>query len=148
MLPLLPTQATEKFWISVVGGTLSACVSLNRGSLSFNTCLCLQLPSDSTSRWTPLLLAFGFPFSGPLRDFNLLVYDHAGHTPCSAQQSFACARLTRHPRATRAVINRSKPQSQCIILSFLSIHNPHFAPIFCKILIQMVLYPTFRTWFL
>jgi len=29
--------------------------------------LCLQLPSDSTSRWTPLLLANGWHYQPPYR---------------------------------------------------------------------------------
>ena len=32
--------------------------------------ICLRLPSDSTSRWTPLSLAIRFPLLGHVRDFN------------------------------------------------------------------------------
>jgi hypothetical protein len=32
--------------------------------------LCLQLPSDSTSRWTPLLFSSRFPSSGLVEDFH------------------------------------------------------------------------------
>src|SRR5690606_2324951 len=42
--------------------------------------VCLQLPSDSTSRWTPLLLASGWPLPAPTADFHRLVNRHAWRT--------------------------------------------------------------------
>ncbi|MFI3201274.1 MAG: hypothetical protein R3Y54_07095, partial [Eubacteriales bacterium] len=39
-----------------------------------------RLPSDSTSRWTPLSLTMSFPLLGQTRDFNPLDCVHAGHT--------------------------------------------------------------------
>src|SRR5690606_5518038 len=42
--------------------------------------LCLQLPSDSTSRWTPLLLANGWQLPAPIADFHRLVTRHAWRT--------------------------------------------------------------------
>ncbi|MCM3054324.1 hypothetical protein, partial [Caldibacillus thermoamylovorans] len=41
---------------------------------------CLQLPSDSTSRWTPLLLANGWLLPTPIADFHRLVNRHARRT--------------------------------------------------------------------
>lgn len=41
---------------------------------------CLQLPSDSTSRWTPLLLASGWQLQAPTADFHRLVNRHAWRT--------------------------------------------------------------------
>src|SRR5438874_1756328 len=41
---------------------------------------CLQLPSDSTSRWTPLLLASGWQLQAPTVDFHHLVNRHAWRT--------------------------------------------------------------------
>ena len=41
---------------------------------------CLQLPSDSTSPWTPLFSTRYFPLLGRTRDFNPLEFDHAGQT--------------------------------------------------------------------
>ncbi|NGX59200.1 MAG: hypothetical protein KR126chlam3_00347 [Chlamydiae bacterium] len=41
--------------------------------------LSLKLPSDSTSRWTPLL-RLRLPLAGRLRDFHPIVTCHAGHT--------------------------------------------------------------------
>jgi hypothetical protein len=37
--------------------------------------VCLQLPSDSTSRWTSLLFGWQFPPSGPARDFHPQVHE-------------------------------------------------------------------------
>lgn len=42
--------------------------------------LCRQLPSDSTSQWTPLLLANGWRLHTPITDFNRQVYRHAWRT--------------------------------------------------------------------
>jgi hypothetical protein len=42
--------------------------------------LCRQLPSDSTSRWTPLLLANGWRLQTPITDFHRKVYRHAWRT--------------------------------------------------------------------
>jgi hypothetical protein len=41
---------------------------------------CRQLPSDSTSRWTPLLLANGWQLQASIVDFHHLVIHHARHT--------------------------------------------------------------------
>ena len=41
---------------------------------------CRRLPSDSTSRWTPLPLAICFPSLGRIRDFHPLEHTHAGRT--------------------------------------------------------------------
>lgn len=46
---------------------------------------CLQLPSDSTSRWTPLLLASGWQLQAPTVDFHHLINRHAWHTARSQQ---------------------------------------------------------------
>ena len=42
--------------------------------------VCRQLPSDSTSRWAPLLLAIQFPLLGLARDFHPLDNAHAERT--------------------------------------------------------------------
>jgi hypothetical protein len=42
--------------------------------------LCLRLPSDSTSRWTPLPFGYAVPLIGPAKVFHLLVLRHAGRT--------------------------------------------------------------------
>ena len=46
--------------------------------------VCRQLPSDSTSRWAPLLLAIQFPLLGLARDFHPLDNAHAERTDKSA----------------------------------------------------------------
>ena len=42
--------------------------------------LCRQLPSDSTSRWTPLSLTVRLPLSGRVGDLHPLDYAHVGRT--------------------------------------------------------------------
>src|SRR5574344_1726191 len=49
--------------------------------------LCRQLPSDSTSRWTPLLLANGWQLPAPITDFHRLVMRHAWRTIKRESQS-------------------------------------------------------------
>ena len=48
--------------------------------LSVRPDFCRRLPSDSTSRWTPLPLAISFPSLGRIRDFHPLEHAHAGRT--------------------------------------------------------------------
>ena len=48
--------------------------------LSVRPDFCRRLPSDSTSRWTPLPLAICFPSLGRIRDFHPLEHAHAGRT--------------------------------------------------------------------
>ena len=42
--------------------------------------VCRQLPSDSTSRWTPLLLAIRFPLLGLIGNLHPLANTHAERT--------------------------------------------------------------------
>ena len=46
--------------------------------------LCRQLPSDSTSRWTPLLLANGWQLHTPITDLHRQVIRHARRTQITA----------------------------------------------------------------
>ena len=48
--------------------------------LSVRSDICRQLPSDSTSRWTPLPLTMQFPLLGLARDFHPLDNAHAERT--------------------------------------------------------------------
>ena len=43
--------------------------------------ICRRLPSDSTSRWTPLPLANGWQLTAPITDFHRQIY-----SPCTAHQ--------------------------------------------------------------
>ncbi|MCE5330977.1 MAG: hypothetical protein LLF95_02430, partial [Bacteroidales bacterium] len=43
--------------------------------------ICRRLPSDSTSRWTPLPLANGWQLIAPITDLNRQIY-----SPCSAHK--------------------------------------------------------------
>ncbi|OZV96042.1 hypothetical protein CAY57_10110 [Heyndrickxia coagulans] len=47
---------------------------------------CLQLPSDSISRWTPLLLANGWSLPTPIADLHRLANRHARRTVKTALQ--------------------------------------------------------------
>ena len=59
---------------------LSTSLSLNIKFLYVRPDICRRLPSDSTSRWTPLPLAIYFPLSGRFRDLHPLEYVRAGRT--------------------------------------------------------------------
>ena len=54
--------------------------------LSVRSDICRQLPSDSTSRWTPLPLTMQFPLLGLARDFHPLDNAHAERTQKIAVQ--------------------------------------------------------------
>src|SRR5690606_38021394 len=67
------------YWISSCSADLSHFGCLKR-FVFLGSGLCLQLPSDSTSRWTPLLLANGWQLPAPIADFHRLVTRHAWRT--------------------------------------------------------------------
>jgi len=48
--------------------------------------ICRRLPSDSTSRWTPLPLANGWQLIAPITDLHRQIY-----SPCSAHIKNACS---------------------------------------------------------
>lgn len=56
--------------------------------------LCFQLPSDSTSRWTPLLLANGWSLSPPITDFHRQVNRHAWRTYIKTLKGKSQSRFT------------------------------------------------------
>ena len=56
--------------------------------LSVRSDICRQLPSDSTSRWTPLPLTMQFPLLGLARDFHPLDNAHAERTSKKDGKSF------------------------------------------------------------
>ena len=60
--------------------------------LSVRPDFCRRLPSDSTSRWTPLPLAICFPSLGRIGDFHPLEHAHAGRTTKSSPHIKACAK--------------------------------------------------------
>ena len=62
---------------------LSTLISLDIKFLYVGSDVCLKLPSDSTSQWTPLLSAVAFPLSGRLGDLHPLEYVRAGRTKIS-----------------------------------------------------------------
>ena len=55
--------------------------------LSVRSDICRQLPSDSTSRWTPLPLTMQFPLLGLARDFHPLDNAHAERTHKSPEHN-------------------------------------------------------------
>ena len=65
---------------------LSTSLSLNIKFLYVRPDICRGLPSDSTSRWTPLPLAIYFPLSGRFRDLHPLEYVRAGRTKKTVSQ--------------------------------------------------------------
>ena len=61
--------------------------------------VCLHLPSDSTSRWTPLVFGYGFPSSGPQE--GLPVYKRQGTLQVTSRFAFA-------PRLSSASLGASR----------------------------------------
>ncbi|RHU21524.1 hypothetical protein DXD76_15890, partial [Firmicutes bacterium TM09-10] len=65
--------------------------------------ICLHLPSDSTSQWTPLVLAVSFPLLGWIGDFHPLETCAARRTTIKKPECFhipvpvACARRFELP---------------------------------------------------
>ena len=55
--------------------------------LSVRSDICRQLPSDSTSRWTPLPLTMQFPLLGLARDFHPLDNAHAERTSIKGRRN-------------------------------------------------------------
>ena len=67
------------YWTLTCIAVSSALHSL-MGFLFVSPVVCLQLPSDSTSRWTPLLFSYPFPTAGQGRDFHPIERAPAGRT--------------------------------------------------------------------
>ena len=79
-LPHLLNIPSDSYWASVCAATLPDISSLICDFCSSDQRFAIRLPSDSTSRWTPLPLAVSFPLSGHSTDFHRLDYAHAGRT--------------------------------------------------------------------
>ena len=79
-LPHLLSISSDSYWASVCLATLPDIPSLICDFCSSDQRFAIRLPSDSTSRWTPLPLAVSFPLSGHFTDFHRLDYAHAGRT--------------------------------------------------------------------
>jgi hypothetical protein len=58
---------------------------------------CLKLPSDSTSRWTPLLSTNGWQLHTPIVDLHHLVIIHARHTTSRKIGINSLSVLSHHP---------------------------------------------------
>ena len=67
------------YWTLTCLAVSSALHSL-MGFLFVSPVVCLQLPSDSISRWTPLLFGYPLPTAGRGRDFHPLERAPAGRT--------------------------------------------------------------------
>ena len=67
------------YWTLTCIAVSSALHSL-MGFLFVRPVVCLQLPSDSTSRWTPLLFSYPLPTAGQGRDFHPIERAPAGRT--------------------------------------------------------------------
>ena len=79
-LPHLPSIPSDSYWASVCLATLPDIPSLICDFCPSDQRFAIRLPSDSTSRWTPLPLAVSFPLSGHFTDLHRLDYVHAGQT--------------------------------------------------------------------
>ncbi len=66
---------------------LSTLLSLRIKFLYVRSDVCLRLPSDSTSRWIPLLSAVAFPLLGRLGDLHPLEYVRAGRTKRNSDEA-------------------------------------------------------------
>ena len=75
---LIYSESSEQLWDFVLFSRLIHSQSLGIKFLYVGSDVCLRLPSDSTSRWTPLLSAVAFPLLG--RDLHPLGYVRAGRT--------------------------------------------------------------------
>ena len=115
-------------------GICSECVSVRHIPRSFfshlkkirikETEICLHLPSDSTSRWTPLVLAVSFPLPGRIRNFHPLATCAARRTRRNKE-----AGITRLPffsyQQQLLFPHPQKNRRRIIIQQQLSPPNPH-----------------------
>ena len=76
--------------------------------LSVGPDVCRRLPSDSTSRWTPLPLAIAFPLLGRLRDLHPLDNAHAERTEKRAPQRPLSSFALQRYNITRRKANRRR----------------------------------------
>ena len=70
------------------------------GFLFVSPVVCLQLPSDSTSRWTPLLFSYPLPTAGQGRDFHPIERAPAGRTVRALRANGALLLSSRIPDNT------------------------------------------------
>ena len=70
-LPHLLQLIPSSYWTLVCFATLSLTIA-SCDFYSSDQKFAIRLPSDSTSRWTPLSLAMSFPLLGQTRDFHPL----------------------------------------------------------------------------
>ena len=75
------------YWTLTCLAVSSALYSL-MGFLFVSPVVCLQLPSDSISRWTPLLFSYPLPTAGRGRDFHPIERAPAGRTRRSGNRFF------------------------------------------------------------
>ena len=76
----LPSIPSDSYWASTCLAVLPDIPSLICDFCPSDQRFAIQLPSDFTSRWTPLPLAVSFPLSGHFTDLHRLDYAHAGRT--------------------------------------------------------------------
>ena len=79
-LPHLHSISSDSYWASVCLATLPDIPCLICDFCPSDQRFAIRLPSDSTSRWTPLSLAMCFPLSGHTTVLHRLDYAHAGRT--------------------------------------------------------------------
>ena len=95
------------YWTLTCLAVSSALHSL-MGFLFVSPVVCSRLPSDSTSRWTPLPFSYPFPTAGQGRDFHPIERAPAGRT-----------------KKTPCYINRESlqqiPRGVCLIISWRTV---------------------------
>lgn len=79
-LPHLHSISSDSYWALVCLATLPDIPCLICDFCPSDQRFAIRLPSDFTSRWTPLSLAVSFPLSGHFTDLHRLDYAHAGRT--------------------------------------------------------------------
>ncbi len=92
-LPHLHSISSNSYWASVCSATLPDIPCLLCDFCPSDQRFAIRLPSDSTSRWTPLSLAMCFPLSGHTTVFHRLDYAHAGRTEERAESYSALFKL-------------------------------------------------------
>ena len=92
-LPHLLQLIPSSYWTSACTAALSLTIA-SCDFCSSDQRFAIRLPSDSTSRWTPLSLAVSFPLLGRIRDFHPLV--------------MCAARRTAKPPQDVPILRRSK----------------------------------------
>ena len=98
--------------------------------------VCLGLPSDSTSRWTPLPLTMQFPLLGLARDFHPLDNAHAERTKKVAEVHLT---VTSATFSFLYIIITTKTLSDYLVVLVLFVQSRHIVELVVWYRIELVL---------